>query len=203
MERQTQVPPAAPRGDPPGGTGQRGCRGKVNTFLNKEGRQSLGIQEQRAGQPGSHLLSSPPHQSLSESEVLIKGTKYQGGPGAYVCSPSPYLQTSSLFVPELPLAPLPGAQPSQESSRPKVVPGRPGRCQGQPSYHPPTGFPPACSRRHTYLSCRIRLGLLPSEPDKGHWAGKDRDKDAGLGMAGGRWRQGSGEKVWSPRGPES
>lgn len=75
--------------------------------------------------------------------------------------------------------PSPGAKPSQESAGPRWCLGGLGSARGSPhTILPLASLPPVLSR-HTYLSCRIRLGLLPSEPDKeATGQGRDKDKDA-------------------------
>lgn len=66
----------------------------------------------------------------------------------------------------------PSLGPSQESASPRwcSLSREPGHARGFP--------PPACLpafSHHTYLSCPIRLGLLPSEPDK-EATGQGRDR---------------------------
>lgn len=100
--------------------------------------------------------------------------------------------------------PSPGAKPSQESAGPRWCLGGLGSARGSPhTILPLASLPPVLSR-HTYLSCRIRLGLLPSEPDKeatGQGRGKDKDaeqewqKDGGH-RAQGRRHEPRGGKTW-------
>jgi hypothetical protein len=68
---------------------------------------------------------------------------------------------------------------------------RPRQCQGQSLHHAPTGFPPPALSRHIHLSCRIRLGLLPSELDKeATKQGRDSDKDTEQG-----WQKEGGDRA--------
>ena len=110
--------------------------------------------------------------------MLIKGMKYQGGPRGLRVFP-PHLQTPACLFLSFPEHPSPGAQPSQESAGPRWCLGGLGSARGSPhTILPLASLPPALGR-HTYLSCRIRLGLLPNEPNKeATGQGRDRDKDA-------------------------
>lgn len=104
----------------------------------------------------------------------IKATKYQMRASSSRC-----LQPPAPSFLSFPWHTFPGATPGQESAGTRWCLGGLGSARGSPhTILPLASLPPALSR-HTYLSCRIRLGLLPSEPDKeATGQGRDGDKDA-------------------------
>lgn len=181
------LPPAAPRCDPQGGTGQRGWMGKVHIFPNKK-REESGTVGMVGGKAGQVWLSPAVLSSRSVRDGDIKATKDQRGPGVLGRSLLP-----QVFIPSFLWHPFPGAKPSQESAGPRWCLGGldSARAALIPSSHWLTPHPPPALSRHTDLSCPIRLGPLSSEPDKeATGQGRDRDKDAEQ-----EWQKEGGEGV--------
>lgn len=154
------------------GTCQKGWMGTVNLFLNKKRKEkeAIGIGKCRA----SLTLTS-----LSKSEVLtLRPSNTNRVLRCPVCFPCSKLHPPAHLLLSFLWHPFPGAKPSNQSAGPRWCSGGLGNARGSPhTILPLASLPPALSH-HTYLSCRIRLELLPSEPDKeATGQGRDRDKD--------------------------
>lgn len=148
------LPPAAPRCDPQGVTGQRGWMGKVHIFPNKK-REERGAMGMVGGKAGQAWLSPAVLSSRSVRDGDIKATKDQRGPGVLGRSLPP-----QVFIPSFLWHPFPGAKPSQESAGPRWCLGGLDSARGSPHTILPLAYPPppACSQpsHRSQLSNPIR-----------------------------------------------